>query len=313
MGGRSNTPKVSQKPELGLVCMTSNNVIRFRELTRTRLMRLSKQEQKDVLRGIYEHNLIQLSNAVSFCKNNDIRLYRVYSNTFPFADSDLGSEELDKLSVELKTIGQAAIEQGLRLVSHPYQFVVLNSDRAEVIENSIRILEMHAKIFDLLAQPRTPWAACNIHPGKAGREERLLESLAQLPDNIKSRLTLQNDEYSYSAESTYRICMAGQIPMVFDAHHHLINKPCPSYNDPTVEEMCAKAKETWKPNESWQMVHISNGCDSMHDRRHHDFINEMPDCFMNVGWIEVEAKKKELAIEKLKGIIQKRIAKSNFD
>jgi UV DNA damage endonuclease len=313
MGDRSNMPMPNQKPELGLVCMTSNNMIRFRELTRTRLLRLSIQEQKDVLRGLYEHNLIQLGNAVSFCKKNNIRLYRIYSNTFPFADSDLGSEELDKLSAELKTIGQAAIKQGLRLVSHPYQFVVLNSDREEVIENSIRMLQMHAKIFDLLVQPRSPWAACNIHPGKAGREERLLESLAQLPDNIKSRLTLENDEYSYSAESTYRICMAAQIPMVFDAHHHVINQLCPSYNDPTVEEMCAKARETWKPNESWQLVHISNGCDSIHDRRHHDFIDQIPDCFMNVTWIEVEAKKKELAIEKLKGILQTRIAKSACD
>jgi UV DNA damage endonuclease len=49
----------------------------------------------------------------------------------------------------------------------------------------------------------------------------------------------------------------------------------------------------------WQLVHISNGRETFGDRHHSDFVETMPAAFRNAPWIEVEAKQKELAIEKL--------------
>ena len=39
---------------------------------------------------------------------------------------------------------------------HPDQFVVLSSDSEDVVANSVKILQMHADIMDLLDQPRSP-------------------------------------------------------------------------------------------------------------------------------------------------------------
>ena len=48
---------------------------------------------------------------------------------------------------------------GIRLVMHPDQFVVRNSERSEVIANSVAILEHNARVLDPLGLPRSTWAA----------------------------------------------------------------------------------------------------------------------------------------------------------
>jgi UV DNA damage endonuclease len=153
--------------------------------------------------------------------------------------------------------------------------------------------------MDLLGLPRSPWALIEIHGGKGGRSERLVEAVGELPENVRSRIAFENDEYIYSAEEILRICRAAKVPMVFDAHHHLVHEKLDSYDDESVARMLEAARETW-PVPEWQLVHISNGRASLNDRHHSDLITRMPAAYRNAPWIEVEAKHKELAIEKLR-------------
>jgi UV DNA damage endonuclease len=87
--------------------------------------------------------------------------------------------------------------------------------------------------------------------------------------------------------------------MVFDAHHHIVHERLDSYDHPSIAEMIAAARETWARPE-WQLVHISNGREHFRDRHHSDLIDAMPAAYRNVPFIEVEAKHKEFAIEKLR-------------
>ena len=77
---------------------------------------------------------------------------------------------------------------------HPDQFVVLSSDSEGVVANSVKILQMHADIMDLLDQPRSPWALLEIHGGKSGRADALVDRIALLPEAIRCRIGLENDE-----------------------------------------------------------------------------------------------------------------------
>ncbi len=61
----------------------------------------------------------------------------------------------------------------------------------------------------------------NVHGGKSGRGKELVEVILQLPENIKSRLTLENDENAYSTSELLEVCQSAGIPLVFDAHHHI--------------------------------------------------------------------------------------------
>jgi UV DNA damage endonuclease len=199
--------------------------------------------------------------------------------------------------------GRRATEMGLRLVMHPDQFVVLSSDSPEVVANSVKILQMHADIMDLLEQPRSPWAVLEIHGGKANRSDALVERIAGLPDAIRSRLCLENDEYAYSAEQILDVCVRSGVPMVFDAHHHIVSEKLSSYDDPSVAAMLEKARATW-PDPAHQMVHISNGREGFNDRQHADLITTMPASYAQAPWIEIEAKNKEQAIATLRRTIQ---------
>ena len=137
-----------------------------------------------------------------------------------------------------------------------------------------------------------------IHGGKGGRKRRLVEVTRNLPEAVRSRIAFENDEYTYSAAEILEVCRASGVPMVFDAHHHLVHEKLDSYDDESVGRMLRAARATW-PVPEWQLVHISNGRDSFNDRNHSDLVETMPAAFRDAIWIEVEAKQKELAITKL--------------
>jgi len=296
-----NQERKTTVPNLGLVCITASQQVRFKTITRTRYLKLSPEERERTLRQLYQNNLQKLHDALSFCQANQIRLYRITSNLFPMSDLEdkIGANILKQMSADLSEIGQRAEALGIRMVLHPDQFVVLSSDSPEVLQNSIKILEEHARILDLLGLPRSTWSLMNIHGGKSQRAEQLINVISQLPPAIKNRLTLENDEYAYSASEILEVCQETGIPLVFDAHHHICHENLDSYDDPSVAAMFEAARGTWA-NPDWQLVHISNGETAFKDRKHSDLITAMPSIYHQAPWIEVEAKRKEEAIAYLR-------------
>lgn len=286
-------------PQLGLVCITASDEVRFRTITRTRLLSLPLAEQRARLLEVYQDNLARFDKAIDFCVAHQIQLYRVTSSLFPFSDNPLGIEVLGEIAPRLRELGERIAQHAIRVVSHPDQFVVLSSDSDSVIRNSIQNLEMHARVMDGLALPRSPWACLEIHGGKSGRSQRLIETLSLLPESVRSRIVLENDEYAYSAEQILEVCRTARVPMVFDAHHHVVAEGLSSYDHPSVGHFLEEAAKTW-PRREWQLVHISNGREDFQDCRHSDFIQTMPSSYSRAPWIEVEAKLKEQAIRKLR-------------
>ncbi|MCK9532478.1 MAG: UV DNA damage repair endonuclease UvsE [Gammaproteobacteria bacterium] len=286
------------RPELGLVCITRSDALRYRTVTRTRLRAATPAARTALLRAIYAANLATLARAPRFCIERGIRLYRIPSGIFPFADDAMGAPLLEAIAGELGAIGRAAASLGVRLVMHPDQFVVLNSESEAVVTNSLRILAMHGRILDALAQPRTPWAVLEIHGGRRGRAAALREAIAHLPPAVRGRIALENDESRYDAAEILAVCEDAGVPMVFDAHHHVCFRQLASYEHPSIAEFTIAAARTW-PDPSWQLVHISNGRNSFTDRGHADEISVMPSAYSQVPWIEVEAKAKEQAIARL--------------
>jgi UV DNA damage endonuclease len=286
------------KSNLGLVCITTSDAVRYKTVTRKRLLSFDEPAQREMLRALYQENINRLNQAVEFCAANNINLYRITSGLFPFSDESIGAEILDGFTEQLSDTGNAALRNNLRMVMHPDQFVVLSSDSPQVIANSVKILKMHAKTLDLLQQPRSEWAVMNIHGGKGDRIDKLVESIEMLPDEIRSRIAFENDEHAYSSAQILEVCRRARVPMVFDAHHHICREKLDDYNNRSVEDAFWAARETWK-NPDWQLVHISNGREKFGDRAHSDLIATMPDVFRFAPWIEVEAKHKEIAIAKL--------------
>jgi UV DNA damage endonuclease len=289
----------SVKNNLRLVCITHSHEVRYKRTTRKRLLSLPGDEQADLLRTLYAANATVLENAVAFCLANDVRLYRISSGVFQFSDELFGREILSEISDRLAAIGRKALDNGIRLVMHPDQFVVLSSDSDDVVANSIKILAMHGNTMDMLGQPRSEWATLTIHGGKGKRPDRLVESIFRLPEAVRTRIAFENDEHAYSSNEVLDVCRRASVPMIFDAHHHACREGLDDFNDPSVAEMFWAARETWAES-AHQLVHISNGREHFNDRAHSDLITAMPDVYRNAPWIEVEAKHKELAIAGLR-------------
>ena len=286
-------------PQLGLVCITHSDEVRYKTVTRKRLLQLTQPEQRRKLRELYAANLARLNAALDFCAGRGLRLYRMTSGLFPFADDPAGTDVLSEFAEEAARTGRRATELGIRLVLHPDQFVVLSSDSPQTVANSVKILETHARVMDMLGQPRSPWALIEIHGGKGGRIDRLVEQIGRLPEAVRSRIAFENDEYIYSAAEILEVCRRARVPMVFDAHHHVVHEGLDSYDHPSVGEMVEAARGTWE-RPGWQLVHISNGRESFRDRHHSDLVTVMPAAYRRVPFIEVEAKHKELALERLR-------------
>ena len=290
----------SDRPNLGLVCITHAPTIRYRTLTLSCYNALAVEARAGVLEELYRSNLATLLRALDYCAENGIRLYRVTSAPFPLSDlpDGVGESLLEDMPAELAQVGQKVAQHGIRLVVHPEQYVVINSDSPSVVENSIALLEHHARIFDWFGLPCSSWAAINIHGGKGGKSRELVEAIARLPQNVRSRLTLENDERAYGAAEILGVCLQAGVPMVFDAHHHVVKERLPSFEDPSVAHFVSAARATW-PRPEWQIVHLSNGREGLHDSRHHELVFTVPSSYLDVRWIEVEAKHKEVAIGQL--------------
>ncbi len=287
------------RPHLGLVCMTISDRVRFRTITRTRYLKLAEDEKWSVLRELYADNLRRLVGALDFCNEQQIKLYRLSSALFPMSDEAIGTSILDEMSAELAQVGKKSAESGIRIVMHPDQFVVLNSDTPQVVETSKKILGKHAYALDLMGLPRSAWTTMMIHGGKSDRIEQIIQTISQLPLTVKNRLALENDEYSYGANQILEVCRRAGIPMVFDVHHYVCYEGMQSYEDPALAQMLAAARQTW-PDPGWQLVHLSNGREAFGDRKHSDFISVVPSALEQAPWIEVEAKNKEEAIARLR-------------
>src|SRR3712207_316543 len=108
-----------KSPELGLVCITASDAVRYRVITRKRLLQLGVNEQREALRRLYADNLARLSGALDFCHARRINLYRLTSALFPFADDPVGEDVLDEISAQIQSVGKRALELKIRVVLHP--------------------------------------------------------------------------------------------------------------------------------------------------------------------------------------------------
>ncbi|HEX8912334.1 MAG TPA: hypothetical protein VF796_08230 [Humisphaera sp.] len=286
-------------PNLGLVCITVGPEIRYRTITRTRFLSYDEPRQAEALDDLYRHNVQTLFAAVDYCAALGVRLYRVTSNLFPQIDHPVGQRVFQSLRAAMGPFADYAGRKGVRVIIHPDQYVVLNSESEQVAANSVAIMRDHADAFDALGLPRTPWACMILHGGKGGRADAMVAAIGRLPENVRTRLVLENDESCYGAEEILDICRRAKVPMVFDAHHHAVRAKLDSYEHESVRHFTRAARDTW-PRPDWQVVHISNGSAEFGDEKHSELIADFPSAYLDVPWVEVEAKGKEVAIDSLR-------------
>jgi len=292
---------------LGLCCIFRNEPVRFRATTAKYLLQFSRKEQLQKLSWICLQNSENLLAALEFLQKNGIGAFRILSPFFPrFTHPDVGYSLHDLTDAEvilhnLKRAKKFREVHDIRLSFHPDQFIVLSSPQKRVVENSINELEYQAMLAQLVGAE-----VINIHGGGAYKDkkttlQRFRENFRLLSSAVKERLTLENDDRTYTAADLEPICEEFKIPLVFDVHHHRC-KP----GGLTVEEATALSRRSWDQVGREPYFHISsplNGWQGKDPRPHADYIDalDFPYCWKGFDLtVDVEAKAKELAVLQLK-------------
>ncbi len=250
-------------------------------------------------------NCIDLIKILEWNVENRIGFFRISSDIFPWAShyNIIDLPQYQEIKNTLKVAGNIAKKNSLRLTAHPGPFNVLVSPNPSVVENTIKDLQIHGEIFDLLGLSFSPYNKINIHCNgvygdKKTAMDRFCYNYQKLPDSVKTRLTVENDDKSsmYSVQDLMYINNKIGIPIVFDYHHH---KFCSG--DLSEKKALELAISTW-PQNIVPVVHYSES-KSFHENNpevkpqaHSDYIDNLPNLYGYDVDIMVEAKAKELSI-----------------
>jgi UV DNA damage endonuclease len=124
-----------------------------------------------------------------------------------------------------------------------------------------------------------------------------------LPAEVRSRLTLENDDRSYSPLDLLPVCRETGVPLVYDVHHH---RCLP--DGLSVAEATRQAVFTWDREPLFHLSSPLEGWQGKNPRRHHDFIDaeDFPKAWRELHLtVDVEAKAKELAVIRLRQDLEK--------
>jgi len=242
-------------------------------------------------------NVRDLLRILEWNAAHDIRVFRVTSDLFPWS-SEYRLESLPDFT-EIRSLLEKAGTMKVRMTTHPGPFNKLAGEGA-TLENTIRELETHSQIFDLMGLPATHWHKINIHVGgaygdKAATLKRFASNFRRLSANLRGRLSVENDDKPglFSVGELLPLYEMTGIPLVFDYFHHKLNPG--GYSE---EEAFTLAYNTWtvKP-----VFHYSSSRREKEDpaskkEAHSDWVYEPVNTYGYDVDIVLETKMKELSL-----------------
>jgi UV damage endonuclease UvdE len=261
--------------------------------------------------------LVDVLNTYFPTQPKNLRSFRISSEMFPCYTLDFTqdwySEIWDQISDKLKRAGDLAKKHQVRLSTHPGQFTVLASNKADVVQNSVKDLEYHALYGKLMGLDAKDFVM-NIHlQGLYGGKHidginRFATHFGYLSDYAQQCLAVENEDKHKSGYDIIHILeLCAKIPTraTFDIHHYecMRKKDCdfPSVNDWFFKE----AVKSWK--DTRPLFHVSqtlideNGNDVSRMNQHSNILHDKYRLAAMTPMLEyadfdIEAKHKEVAV-----------------
>ena len=297
----------------GYACI--NETLKKEGVTTNRSLKKATLDKKglDYCSELAVQNIRDLEKYLHWNFENDILVFRMSSNMIPWGNKVdwFSFKDFSEIKDVLARCGEFAKKHGMRLTMHPGQYCILTSPHQHVIDNSVSDLQMHSDIMDLMGLSRTHYNKINIHMGatygdKESAIKTFLKNFNKLPDAIKSRLTIENDDKGnmYSTKELFEgIHKNANIPIVFDYHHHRF-----CTGGQSEEEALRLAVSTWgniKPIVHYSESKALNESLKVKMQAHSDyFLNEINTYGMDMD-IMMEVKMKELALLKYRNDFDK--------
>jgi UV DNA damage endonuclease len=218
--------------------------------------RLKNYSEKRLISTV-ESNLDCLHRIIRFNKANSLLFFRITSDIIPFASHPICNFPWQNyFKGTFKDIGRFVRRNGARISMHPDQFIVLNTKKLDVLENSLRELQYHADLLDAMGLDETH--KIQIHVGgvygeKENSLNRFIERYQDLEISIQKRLVIENDHRSFTLGDCMAISGEVGIPVLFDVFHHKLKS-----SGEDLSEAIELVQDTWKKKDGIPMVDYSS-------------------------------------------------------
>jgi len=224
------------------------------------------------LKETIKNNLKCLQEILEYNITNGFLFFRITSDLIPFASHkvmDFDWQEFFKKDFIM--IGEYIKENQMRITMHPGQYTVLNSNNNGVFKRSLKEIEYHVEVLDLMKLDST--AKIQVHVGgvygnKKESLRRFIKRYAMYDKKIKNRLVIENDDKSYNLIDCMKINNETGIPIIFDIYHHKCNN--------SGDSMISAFKEftsTWKHKDGIPIIHYSSEHPTKGKPSHSEHIN----------------------------------------
>ena len=235
---------------------------------------LLRNVNDQLLLSTIEHNLNSLDKQIDYNINNNIKMFRISSDLIPFGSSKINGLDWQLIFKDsFSKIANKIKDNGMRVSMHPGQYTVLNSLTEITVENAINDLKYHVDVLDSLETD----LSCKIilHVGgvygdKEDAIKRFIDNYQLLPQPIKNRLVIENDDKSYNIKDVLAISALINIPVVYDNLHNALNPTDEHRSDSEWIHECSK---TWAINDGKQKIHYSQSNPNKKSGSHSDTIN----------------------------------------
>jgi UV DNA damage endonuclease len=214
-------------------------------------------------------SLEMLDVVLDYLDRNDIRFYRFSAAIAPYAthpDMPQFHQQVEECADELAAFGARARDLGIRLTTHPSQYIVLNSENEVTQRAAARDVELQAALMDAMGMG--PESVCVLHVGgiAGGRDaalERFERGFELLSEAGRSRLIVENDDRTFSLEDALEVHRRTGVRVVWDILHHHCNDPAGIPDREALELALA----TWPADGGLPKIHYSTPKTAMEERK----------------------------------------------
>ena len=214
------------------------------------------------LRELVHANLTDLLAILEYNSTNHFQLFRLNQSLIPLASHPVNtlhwwSEE--EFAPMFRVIGDFIKRHCLRVSMHPGQYTVLNSENPLVVEAGIAKISASCCVLDAMGLDGTHKIVVHGGAGKPDHPAalaRLAETWVRLPEHVRARLVLENDDTTFSIEELLPICRSLGIPLVFDWLHHGAQPGGGSRRE--LADIFAEVAPTWMTKDGIPKTHFSS-------------------------------------------------------
>ena len=170
---------------------------------------------------------------------SDMLSFYTHEDWQPFWQS---TNTQDSLARWFAPLGETARQNNVRLSFHPDQFVVLASDRPDVVNKSIEEFEYHVDMARWMGYGKTfQDIKINVHISGRQGPEGIRLAYQRLSPEARNSLTIENEENAWGLNDC--LSLSDLLPIVLDIHHHWCREG--EYLDPS-DARVTRVIDSWR-------------------------------------------------------------------